>query len=86
MTLKEAKEFTGWIGGIFIIAYVIVVLIGLSPIGRDDSDPGSWGSRSELNIRTDSLTGCQYLEARNGGLAKRLDSEGNHLGCYKKGG
>lgn len=45
------------------------------------SDPGQWGQRSGLMPRTDSRTGCQYLEAMSGGLTPRLDRDGRHIGC-----
>lgn len=81
MNLKETKDYTRWLCGWLIVGYFMVVLIGLSPIARDDSDPGSWGDRSGLTLRTDSLTGCQYLEAQSGGLTPRLDTDGKHIGC-----
>lgn len=78
---EDLKRYTKWLGGWLVLGYFLVVLIGKSPMGRDDSDPGAWGARSGLALRTDSRTGCQYLEAMSGGLTPRRDKDGEHIGC-----
>jgi hypothetical protein len=78
---EDLKRYTRWLSGWFLVMYFLVVLIGKSPMGRDDSDPGEWGQRSGITPRTDHLTGCQYLEAVSGGLTPRLDKTGKHIGC-----
>ena len=78
---EELKRYSRWLGGWILVGYFFVALVGRSPIGRDDSDPGEWGKRSGLALRTDSLTGCMYLEARSGGLTPRLSRDGKHIGC-----
>ncbi len=78
---EDLKRYTRWLGGWVLVVYFLVALVGKSPIGRDDSDPGEWGQRSGIKPRTDYLTGCQYLEAVNGGLTPRLDKAGAHIGC-----
>ena len=80
MTLNEAKQYTSWFFWRLTIFYFIVVLVGKTPIGRDDSDPSDWGARSGFIVRTDSKTECQYLET-SGGITPRLDRYGNHVGC-----
>lgn len=48
----------------------------------DDSDEGPL-KRSNMNIRTDDRTGCQYLESYSGALTPRMD--GNiQMGCKTK--
>ena len=48
----------------------------------DDTDNAETGERSGLLLYTDNLTGCQYLQAGLiGGMAKRVDRDGNHIGC-----
>ncbi|MBO9492188.1 hypothetical protein J7384_17640 [Endozoicomonas sp. G2_1] len=37
--------------------------------------------RSNMVVRVDHQTGCQYLESARGGLTPRVDIKGNHLGC-----
>ena len=78
---EDLKRYTRWIGGWILVVYFLLVLVGKSPMGRDDSDPGEWGQRSGIKPRTDHLTGCQYLEAVSGGLTPRLDKAGAHIGC-----
>lgn len=39
---------------------------------------------SDFIVRTDTGTGCQYLETRNGGLIPRIDNLGNHV-CVAPG-
>ena len=78
---EDLKRYTRWIGGWIVLVYFLLGLVGKSPMGRDDSDPGDWGKRSGITPRTDHLTGCQYLEAINGGLTPRLAKDGRHIGC-----
>lgn len=48
----------------------------------DDTDNAETGERSGLFLYTDNLTGCQYLQAGLiGGMEKRVDRDGAHLGC-----
>jgi hypothetical protein len=49
---------------------------------KDNTDP--LDGRSGLYLRTDSLTGCQYLSEPRGGITPRPDGAGRHVGC--KGG
>lgn len=45
---------------------------------HDSTDPP--GDRSDLVIRVDELTGCQYLtDARHGGMTPRLDAQGRPI-------
>jgi hypothetical protein len=78
---EDLKRYTKWLGGWLLVVYFLVVMIGKSPMARDDTDPGEWGKRSGLMPRTDSRTGCQYLESTNGGLTPRLDRSGKQVGC-----
>jgi hypothetical protein len=73
-----------------LLAVVALIWLGaagyaVSPIGRDDTDPGQWGARSGLMPYTDAATGCQYLRAGFGGITPRLTAKGEHMGC-KTGG
>jgi hypothetical protein len=81
MAAEELKNYTKWLAKWAVVLYFSVVLIGKLPISRDDSDPGEWGKRSGVAVRTDALTGCQYLEAVSGGLTPRIDSAGKQIGC-----
>ena len=81
MTAEELKNYTKWLAKWAVGLYFAVAMIGKLPINRDDSDPGEWGERSGVAVRTDALTGCQYLEAMNGGLTPRIDNNGKQIGC-----
>lgn len=78
---EDLKRYTRWLGGWLMVVYFLLALLGNSPMSRDDSDPGDWGPRSGIKPRTDSRTGCQYLEGMGGGLTPRLDKDGRHIGC-----
>jgi len=45
----------------------------------DNTDPP--GARSGMGLRTDNLTGCQYLTNPSGGIVARVDGRGRHVGC-----
>ena len=79
--LQDLKSYTVWLCRWVFVVYVFATLVANSPIGRDNSDPGQWGGRSGITPRTDALTGCQYLEAANGGITPRLGRDGRQLGC-----
>lgn len=84
MEMNARMGFTAWVFGMLRLMFFIftaILGVNLSPVGRDDSDPGEWGRRSGISVRTDHLTGCQYLESWGGGLTPRVDREGRHLGC-----
>ena len=66
--------------GIVILLHAVAGLFGYK---MDDSDASAW-NRSGLKPHTDHLTGCQYLQAPNGGLTQRLDASGGHI-CTTKG-
>lgn len=80
MTLKEAKDFTVWLAGWWVIGLLITFAIWTFPFNRDTTD-GEWPNRSGMRPRTDALTGCQYLETSGGGITPRIGSRGRHLGC-----
>lgn len=87
MSAEELRRVIAWAGDkiakLFLGVVVVVALIGISPLGRDDSDPGFWGTRSNVAVRIDHKTGCEYLEGRNGGLTPRLDVDGGQMGCKR---
>ena len=77
---KAVKPLIHWVG-ISAVLYVLAnVFIGQTGYGRDDTDGAK---RSNMALRTDYGTGCQYLETSGGGITPRLDVNGKHKGCYK---
>lgn len=85
MSLKDAQDFTFWLYwralALYVVGFLAVTGVSLSPLGRDDSDPGDWGRRSGIAVRTDHYNGCQYLESSRGHLVPRVDGSGRHVGC-----
>ena len=81
MSAEELKLYTKWLAKWMALLYFFVVIVGKFPIGRDDTDQGEWGGRGGMALRTDSMTGCQYLEASGGGLTPRISASGKHFGC-----
>lgn len=64
--------------------YAILVTLGFILFSKmapyDDTDPP--GGRSGMGLRTDNLTGCQYLMSPSGNLTPRMADDGKtHLGC-----
>lgn len=80
MTLDEAKKFTAWLAGYWLLGIGIMFFVWMLPLSRDTTD-GEWPNRSGVRPRTDAFTGCQYLETSKGGITPRVDSRGRHLGC-----
>ncbi|MBC7602791.1 MAG: hypothetical protein H7255_09050 [Ramlibacter sp.] len=81
---EDLKKWTQWLLGWLCVFVTISWLYGMTPIGRDDTDPVGWGApRSGIKPRTDALTGCQYLQASGGGLIPRFDASGKHIGCAR---
>ena len=56
---------------------IFVAALNLYFNPKDDSD--SEDKRSNMLIRTDYKTGCQYLESTRGYLTPRLDSDKNQI-------
>ncbi|WP_201240163.1 hypothetical protein [Rhodothalassium salexigens] len=51
--------------------------LGLWAPDRDDTDPPD--GRSQMGLRVDYRTGCQYLVTPFGGITPRLDASGHHI-------
>lgn len=66
------RSVAPWILFAILIQFVWFVL----PLGRDSTD-GS--GRSNLEIRTDCLTGLQYLTSSKGGLTPRIGNDGKQI-------
>lgn len=70
----------GWTCGIAFISSVSHLIDGFGlfhGMGRDDTDSDK--ERSNLGLRTDHGTGCQYLVTRQGAITPRLDARGSPL-------
>jgi hypothetical protein len=60
-----------------MVLLVINAIYCLFDLSKDDSDSNE--KRSNMNVRTDYKTGCQYLESSKGELTPRLQKDGTHL-------
>lgn len=80
---KAVTAFLSYVQLILNWVAVLAILSGvfsMTPYGRDSTDEQGWfASRSGFTLRTDQLTGCQYLEGSS--LLLRVDGSGKHLGC-----
>jgi hypothetical protein len=84
-TRKVARDAAR--GVVDVVATWVLVFVGVSMMltalanrfsATDNSDAG-WANRSNLSIRTDHLTGCDYLETRPGGITPRLRPDGSQV-------
>lgn len=62
---------------LLVISCVSVIWNALG-LGMDDSDTGPW-KRSGFAVRTDALTGRQYLESSKGFLTPRIGTDGQQI-------
>ncbi len=87
-TIRRAL-ITGAARGLGLVATVTVLVLGLLALNwvfegatfkfvpSDSTD--TLTVRSMLTIRTDALTGLQYLETTGGGLAPRMGPDGRQM-------
>ena len=66
---------------IMIVTFTLIVLWDVFLRKLDSSDKSRW-ERSNMSIRTDHLTGLQYLEGKRGGLTPRLNYHREHMKGY----
>nr|WP_317892407.1 DUF6440 family protein [uncultured Sphingomonas sp.] len=68
---------------ILLFGVVCVVLAGAAlqalGYGWDDTDVRGAGVHSQMRLRTDHGTGCQYLETSGGGITPRLNVDGKQV-------
>lgn len=64
-----------WLAFSFLFAAAIEGL-GLRPLDATDARNGQ---RSEMKLRTDHGTGCQYLATAGGGITPRLGRDGKQM-------
>lgn len=66
----------GWLTEALLFAVLLCLVLHWLGNKRDNSDAKR---RSGLIVRTDALTGCQYLETILGGVTPRLDKDGKQI-------
>lgn len=74
------KGAISWLCACLFVGVLLSALAGaaVNHFGsRDSSDTAD--ERSNLHVRTDALTGCQYLETANGSITPRIDSHGTPI-------
>lgn len=87
MTPKEVEKIGKQLteGALWAIGkWALIVVVGTAifqaivPPARDATDPPS-GARSGVRLRTDSGTGCQYLETKGGAITPRMGRDGRQM-------
>lgn len=73
------REVGRWILVGFAVVFLLQVVLGWFGYGWDATDNRDTGTRSGVRLRMDHGTGCQYLEARSGGITPRLDRDGKQV-------
>lgn len=68
------NSFLNSLIAIAVLFFVVTMIGKCSP--KDDTDPPE--GRSGLSLKTDNLTGCQYLTTMTG-ITPRVDSSGRHI-------
>ena len=66
-----------WLGAAII--FFLSALVHWAGYGRDETDDRGAGTHSNMRLRTDHGTGCQYLESRQGSLTPRLSRTGQQV-------
>lgn len=66
-----------------VAALLALVLYTIYITGRTvaSNSSDSAAERSGLSVRTDTATGCEYLEGPRGGIIIRSTPTGQHSGC-----
>lgn len=64
---------------LLVARYILQIVLDYFTIGYDDSDNKTTKERSGLNVHTDYKTGLQYIATPDGGLIKRLNTDGSHM-------
>lgn len=72
------EGFGKWVVIAFIVFAIVGALASGLRVGFDSTD-SPHGKRSNMRLRTDYGTGCQYLESSAGHLTPRLNAEGSHV-------
>lgn len=87
ITNAGKKIFNHIVTTIFI-GWLVIAALGYLLSGGYEKDATDGYKRSNLKLRTDYGTGCQYLETTGGSITPRLGYGGVHVGCdeNKNGG
>ena len=71
------KKVKSDIVNLLILFATLLIIANAIPFFRDSTDEGGWfANRSQMQLHTDDLTGCQYLSVRGGGITPRLGRDG----------
>jgi len=78
---NAGKKVVNHIAWMLFAGYMVIVAIGWLATGGNQKDSTDGHERSNMILRTDYGTGCQYLESRTGVLTPRMSGDGKHAGC-----
>jgi len=72
-------EAAKWASVGFGFVLVVHFVLQTAGFGWDATDDRANSLHSEMRLRTDYGSGCQYLESRTGALTPRLDRNGKQV-------
>ena len=78
--LSSETSLSDWAPSVLatvVVVIGVVVLLNMHQPRRDNSDP--IGGRSNMQVLTDALTGCQYLATQRGGITPRMDADNKQV-------
>lgn len=79
LTRGALIEVANWLSLGFAAVFSIALIAQAAGFGWDSTDDRARGLHSNLRLRTDHGTGCQYLESSDGALTPRLDAAGRQV-------
>jgi len=81
--LRKSNVAAGYLVKVPFFVWALLLLFVLSLMQPyDDTDDVQNKIRSDMVVKTDHKTGCQYLKSGFvGGLTPRVDVNGRHIGC-----
>lgn len=78
---SAGKKVVNYTFMLIFAGYLFVAFIGWLGTGGNQKDDTDGYKRSNMALRTDYGTGCQYLESHTGVLTPRMSADGKHVGC-----
>lgn len=78
---NAGKKVVNHVAWMLFAGYMAIAAIGWLATGGYKKDSTDGHDRSNMILRTDYGTGCQYLESRTGVLTPRLNTNGQPAGC-----
>lgn len=78
---NAGKKILNYMATAILVGWLVFGALGYFLSGAYEKDTTDGYKRSNLKLRTDYGTGCQYLESIGGTITPRLGYGGIHIGC-----